>query len=80
MGKDYSQGIKTNRDAWCYNFFREKLRENMKRMRDFYNAELERIQQNNILITEKTFDKYVSLDKTKINWDTKLKKSFLKGK
>jgi predicted helicase len=38
----YSSGVKTNRDAWAYNFSKEKLSENMGRMIDFYNKERER--------------------------------------
>jgi predicted helicase len=35
----YSQGVKTNRDAWAYNFSRKKLTENIGRMIDFFNAQ-----------------------------------------
>ena len=36
----HSSGIKTNRDAWCYNFSETELRSNMTRMIDNYNASL----------------------------------------
>ena len=36
----YSNGLLTARDAWCYNFSRADLIDNMKRSIDFYNANL----------------------------------------
>lgn len=35
-----SNGLKTNRDAWCYNFDRHALETNMRRMVDAYNQNL----------------------------------------
>ena len=32
----FSNGVKTNRDAWCYNFGRETLSRNMEKTIDFY--------------------------------------------
>ena len=40
---NYSLGVCTNRDAWCYNYSSLELRHNVHRMIDFYNAERERI-------------------------------------
>ena len=40
--KTYSNGVKTNRDAWVYNFNRNALAENMNRMIQTYNAEVTR--------------------------------------
>ena len=36
----YSGGLKTNRDAWCYNFSRDALGENMLRTINFYNKQV----------------------------------------
>ena len=33
----YSSGLKTNRDAWCYNFSATEVEQNMRRMIDTYN-------------------------------------------
>ena len=38
--RQYSNGLKTNRDAWCYNFSQEAVAANMRRMIDNYNAEV----------------------------------------
>jgi predicted helicase len=35
----YSQGVLTARDAWAYNFSRDRLADNMERMIAFYNAQ-----------------------------------------
>ena len=35
----YSNGLKTNRDAWCYNFSRGAVEANMRRMMDNYEAD-----------------------------------------
>lgn len=37
----YSLGVVTNRDAWAYNFSRDRLADNMGRMIAFYNAQRE---------------------------------------
>ena len=36
----YSNGVKTNRDAWAYNFNRNTLAENMSGMIDIYNEQV----------------------------------------
>jgi predicted helicase len=40
----FSSGLKTNRDAWCYNFSRAQLCENLSRLVNFFNTELYRWQ------------------------------------
>ena len=40
--KTYSNGVKTNRDAWVCNFNRNALAENMSSMIENYNAEVAR--------------------------------------
>ncbi|REY45408.1 type ISP restriction/modification enzyme, partial [Mycobacterium tuberculosis] len=37
---NYSAGLKTSRDAWCYNFSRGALEANIGRTIDFYNSEV----------------------------------------
>ena len=38
-----SNGLKTNRDAWCYNFDEDELRRNIHAHVDYLNAERERV-------------------------------------
>ena len=40
----YSSGVKTNRDAWVYNFSKATLAENMQKTIAFYNSEVKRYQ------------------------------------
>lgn len=37
----YSSGLKTGRDAWCFNFSKEKLIDNMRRTIEFYNSQVD---------------------------------------
>ncbi|MCA1404659.1 DEAD/DEAH box helicase [Ensifer sp. IC3342] len=62
----YSSGIKTNRDAWCYNFSRASISSNVFRSIDFYNSEVDRYQLSS---KEKTARDFVDADPTKISWD-----------
>ena len=39
----YSNGLKTQRDAWCYNSSKDKLSDNIKRTIDFYNEQCQKI-------------------------------------
>ena len=38
----YSQGVLTSRDKWCYNFSPNAVAENMGRMIEFYNEQVDR--------------------------------------
>lgn len=61
----YAIGVATNRDAWVYNFSKEKVHKNMSLMIDFYNQEVERYSksQKNIKIED-----FICKDPTKISW------------
>ncbi len=39
--RQFSNGLKTNRDAWCYGFSRDVVSNNMSRMISNYNAEVD---------------------------------------
>ena len=58
----YTNGYKTNRDAWSYNYSKNKVSENMERMVDEYNSQLERGVQE--------------FDSQKISWDSTLTNQF----
>ena len=60
--RQYSSGLKTNRDAWCYNFSREAVASNMRRMIDNYNAAVE----------AGTTAEAINTDSTQINWNRQL--------
>lgn len=61
----YSNGLKTNRDAWVTGFSKEQVSENMQAMIAFYNQQIEK--------------EVVSEDKTKISWTRALKKDLSKA-
>ncbi|WP_237235388.1 DEAD/DEAH box helicase [Rothia nasisuis] len=62
----YSSGLKTNRDAWAYNFSKNKLESNMRSMIDFYASQ--------IGLAEPV------LDSTQISWNRSLLKYREQGK
>ncbi|SXW33705.1 type ISP restriction/modification enzyme [Klebsiella pneumoniae] len=68
----YSSGVKTNRDAWCYNFSKTKLKNNMYDMICFYNEQVE-CKKRNPSFNEDS-------DPTKISWNRGLLNDFRKIK
>ena len=76
--KTYSAGVKTNRDAWAYNFNQNALTQNVQQMIEVYNTEVARwAQQTN---KEVNVDDFVVSDDTKIKWSSGLKNSLKTGK
>lgn len=73
----YSNGLKTQRDAWCYNFSKEKLAQNMSKTVSFYQIEAERWKNSKQAVP---FDDFISYDATKISWSDNVKKAMLSGK
>lgn len=67
----YSSGVKTNRDAWVYNFDKEALAVNMQKTMAFYNSEMERYEK---ACKEKNesekpnLQEFVNYDSTRIHW------------
>ena len=74
----FSNGLKTNRDAWAYNFNRDALAENMQRMIGAYNAQVSqwRDRDDN---AEISVDDFVDADLRKIKWSGDLKTALKKG-
>lgn len=67
----HSAGVQTNRDAWCYNFSRQAVETNMRRMIDFYND-----QAGKNLQLESDLD----LDPTKISWSRNIRRGAVAGR
>jgi predicted helicase len=71
--ENYSNGVKTNRDAWCYNASRAAVENNMQRMIDFYNREVERFSAAHAgldkIAREAKVDGFIDTNPTKISWD-----------
>ena len=76
--KTYSRGVITCRDAWAYNFNQNVLTENILRMSDTYNSEVDRWkrQENQ---KEIKVDDFVAYDDTKISWSRDLKVKLKRG-
>lgn len=72
----YSMGIKTNRDEWVYNFSKRSLHNELNRVLDFYNSEVERL--SNVEQCDKL--KKVNRDKSKIKWTTDIENDLTKGR
>ena len=62
----YSNGLKTQRDAWCYNFSQTKLQQNIQSTVDYYNSMVESGRDTPLL------------DVTKISWSANLQTAFSK--
>jgi len=81
---NYSNGVKTQRDAWCYNASKASVTANMTRMIAFYNAERARLAQVHPGLDKKQreaiLDDFINPDATKIAWTRALKQDLAKDK
>ncbi|HJJ47096.1 MAG TPA: DEAD/DEAH box helicase family protein, partial [Methanocorpusculum sp.] len=71
---NYSGGLKTNRDAWCYNSSKSDLEENIKRSIDFYNSQVDEFKQAKISRPSLKAEDFVTYDSTKFSWDRQQKR------
>ena len=74
----YSNGVKTNRDAWVYNFNRNTLAENMGRIIDTYNEQVFKWEHRRD--RDANVDDFVIYDDVKISWSRDLKSKLKQGK
>ena len=72
-------GVKTNRDAWCYNASRGIMEHNTRSMIAFYNAERERYHQDPAHATV-DLDTFIDSDPINISWTHALKQDLGKNK
>jgi len=81
--KNYSQGVKTNRDAWIYNYSESLLRQNIRSMIRFYESERQRLLEHETQgrrLTAREITDFVNNDSTKISWTRALKSDLAKNK
>lgn len=76
----YSNGLKTNRDAWVYNFSTRTVEENVRRMIEFYNSEVDRYQQVDGRAKKIKVDDFITRDSTQFSWDAINKTDIVRGK
>ncbi|MDY0282271.1 MAG: type ISP restriction/modification enzyme, partial [Salinivirgaceae bacterium] len=81
---NYSGGVKTNRDVWCYNASKLGVTRNMKRMITFYNNEVDRFDQVhkglNKVARESKLDGFINTDPAQISWSVNLKFELVKDR
>jgi len=75
----YSGGVKTNRDAWAYNFSRAKVADKMAAMIEFYNQQRAAFHAAKATTPAIKIDDFIDSDSTKISWDGTLKSDLTKG-
>lgn len=68
--KMFSNGVKTNRDTWVYNYSHNELIKNVKQTIETYN---EHVLKWNSLTEKPKIDDFVSYDDKKISWSRDLK-------
>jgi len=70
FGQVFSNGLKTQRDAWCYNYSKHKLETNLSRMLTFFNSQREeyvKMKNQNIKVSD-----FINYDNTLISWTESL--------
>jgi predicted helicase len=75
--KIFSGGVKTNRDAWVYNFDKEALVRNVKRTIEAYNEEVYRWSKSRR--APKDVDAFVTTDSSRVSWSETLKNHLARG-
>ena len=75
--ENYSQGLLTSRDKWCYGFSRKAVSTNMQRMIDFYNEQVDHFTKVSKGKTKaelaQLVEKVIDTDAKKISWSGNLK-------
>ncbi|WP_299477051.1 type ISP restriction/modification enzyme [uncultured Roseibium sp.] len=74
---NYSSGVKTNRDAWCYNASKHKMEQNMRRTIDFYNAEVDRFQASD---KSQKVEDFINANPKLMSWDRVQRNDVGRGK
>jgi predicted helicase len=81
---NFSQGVLTARDTWCFNSSKTKVAANMERMIGFYNDEVLRLHQAHPALDNKAkaelVDKFIESDASKISWTRSLKSELVKNR
>lgn len=76
----YSSGVKTNRDAWCYNASCDELHSNMSRMVCFYNNEVARYEDSSEHNISVDVEDFISGDESQISWNRALRNDLRRGR
>lgn len=81
--RTFSGGLKTNRDAWAYNFSSVELKRNVTRMVEFYNSQVDDfatlVADNNIREPKDHVNGFIDTDPTKFSWNVSDKQRLVHG-
>ena len=77
--ENYSLGVSTNRDAWCYNASKGEMERNIHSMISFYHAERQRYHEATASAVLDT-GTFIDSDPTRISWTRALKQDLMKNK
>jgi predicted helicase len=81
--ENFSLGVVTNRDSWCYNPSPASVTQNMTRMIAFYNSEVARYEQACVGLAKDArppVDGFVENNPANISWTRALKQELAKGR
>ncbi|MFT3974900.1 MAG: DEAD/DEAH box helicase family protein [Amaricoccus sp.] len=80
---NYSSGLKSQRDVWCFNASPQAVASNMCAMIDFYNAELDRFNATHPHADRRARDAaiggFIDTNPTKISWSDGLKTEIVRN-
>ncbi|MDR1314399.1 MAG: DEAD/DEAH box helicase family protein [Deltaproteobacteria bacterium] len=77
---NYSQGLNTARNSWCYNFSSQQLMNNIKTTIDYYNATVSAIGKLQTKKTDLDLTKEIDFDSSKFSWGGQQQKDLLNSK
>lgn len=75
--ENYTLGVASGRDTWCYNFSRSELSKNIEKFVAFYNSEVDRYRQSN---SGEAASDFVSKDLSKVSWNRNALEDLERGK
>lgn len=82
--ENFSLGVVTNRDAWCYNSSKAGVANNMKKMITFYNDEADRFAKRHPGLDKKhretLIDNFIDTDAKRIAWTHNVKQELAKDR
>lgn len=80
---EYSNGVVTNRDAWCVNYSADKVLSNMLKTSETYKENLmhvEEVKAGGVRIDKETVNSYLNFDDQKISWSLALRNAIVAGR
>ncbi|MCU0427576.1 MAG: DEAD/DEAH box helicase family protein [Candidatus Kapabacteria bacterium] len=76
----YSNGLKTQRDAWCYNSSQTALEANIRRLLGFYNEQRTQFQTAKASTPNLDVKRFLSYDTTQISWTRALEADVVRNR